>query len=191
MHLIGHSIGSYIILELLDHPSIKNKVADAYLLFPTIEQMATTGPGKFLTIFVKVFVELIVFLSWIFTILPTFLQNILLYIYMFIAGIPMDQHLDNLKCLIKPGVLRRVFFMAFEELDQVKERNNDAIIKHVDKIKFYYGETDGWAPGSYCDKLKKDIPKVNAQVCTFNHAFVLTRSVEIGYVVSDWIKAKQ
>ncbi|KAG5866152.1 hypothetical protein JTB14_017002 [Gonioctena quinquepunctata] len=39
IHLIGHSIGSYIILELLEHPSIKDKVADVYLLFPTIEEM--------------------------------------------------------------------------------------------------------------------------------------------------------
>lgn len=191
IHLIGHSIGSYIILELLDHPALKDKVADVYLLFPVIEHIISTNNGQFLTTFIKPIVWLIIYLTWIFTILPTFLQNILLYIYTFIVGISIDQHLDNLKDLLKPGVLRRVFFMAFEEMDHVKDRNNNAIIKHLDKIKFYYGEADGWAPGSYCDKLKQDIPKVNAQVCTFNHAFVLKRSVDIGYIVSDWIKAKQ
>ncbi|KAJ8974021.1 hypothetical protein NQ317_006491 [Molorchus minor] len=191
IHLIGHSIGSYMILELINHPAIKDKISDVYLLFPTIEHMADTTNGKFLTNFIKHIVWLIVFLSWIFTILPSIIQNILLYGYMLVMGIPSNVHLNNLKALIKPGVLRRVFFLAYEELDQVRERNNEAIKANINKVKLYYGKTDGWAPESFYERIKVDIPNVNAQLCSFNHAFVLKTSVEIGQIVGDWIKAKQ
>ncbi|KAF7286822.1 hypothetical protein GWI33_003879 [Rhynchophorus ferrugineus] len=43
VYLIGHSIGAYMCLEILENISIKNKVENAYLLFPTIEYMADIG----------------------------------------------------------------------------------------------------------------------------------------------------
>ncbi|CAG9817871.1 unnamed protein product [Phaedon cochleariae] len=190
LHLIGHSIGSYMILELLEHPSLKDKVADVSLLFPTIEHMATTSNGKFMTGFVKHIVWLIVFLSWFFTVLPSALQFILVYIYMTIVGMP-NPNLDSIMDLVKPGVLKRVFFLAYEEMDQVKERNNEVIKRNCAKINFHYGVNDGWAPKSFCDRLKNDIPNVHAQTSNINHAFVLKRSVEVGKIVADWIKGKQ
>ncbi|KAJ8948426.1 hypothetical protein NQ318_007949 [Aromia moschata] len=97
----------------------------------------------------------------------------------------------NIRALIKPGVLRRVFFLAFEEMDQVKQRNDEAIKRNIKKIKLYYGMNDGWAPGSFCDRIKTDIPNIDAQVCPYDHVFVFKNSVEIADIVSDWIKAKQ
>lgn len=190
IHLIGHSIGSYMILELLEKPEISDKVCEVYLLFPTIEHMGNTDHGKFLTRYVKRIVWLIVFLAWIFTIFPKIIQTILLYSYMFIAGVPASENCESIRNLIKPGVLKRVFFLAFEELDQVKERNNGIIQRNVGRIRFYYGMKDKWAPGSFCERLQADVPNVNAQVTSFNHAFVLKRSEEVGFIVSDWIKGK-
>ncbi|KAJ8935116.1 hypothetical protein NQ314_013012 [Rhamnusium bicolor] len=191
VHLIGHSIGCYMILELLEHPSIKDKVSDVHLLFPTIEHMAETKNGKFLTTFIKPIVWLIVFVSWIFTILPNIIQFILIYAYMTFTGISIEEHFKNVKAIVNPGVLRRVFFLAFEELDQVKERNNEVIKSNINKLKLYYGKNDGWAPASFCDRIKIDIPNINAQVSSYDHTFVLKRNVEVGNIVSDWIKAKQ
>ncbi|KAJ8923053.1 hypothetical protein NQ315_001602 [Exocentrus adspersus] len=188
IHLVGHSIGSYMILELLEHPALKDKVVDVYLLFPTLEYMADTSNGKFLTRFIKPIVPVIVFLSWIFTILPSIVQFILLYAYMFVTGLNVEEHMKNILALVKPGVLRRVFFLAFEELDQVRDRNDDIIRKHLKKIKVFYGRTDGWAPASFCDRIKRDIPGVDAEVSEYDHSFVLKQSSEVGYRVSDWIK---
>lgn len=190
IHIIGHSIGSYIALELLENSFINDRVSNAYLLFPTVEHMAMTAHGKFLNRYIRRIVWLIVILSWIFTVLPTLVQTVLLYIYMFITGIPPSENCENIRSLIKPAVLKRVFFLAFEELDQVKERNNKIIQKNLGKLKFYYGMNDEWAPGSFCDRLQSEIPNVNAQVCSHNHTFVLNRSTEVGNVVSDWIKGK-
>lgn len=180
-----------MILELLDHPALKDKVVDIYFLFPTLEYMADTNNGKFLTNFIKPIVPVIVFLSWIFTNLPSIVQFFLLYVYTFIMNISMEEHLNSIMALIKPGVLRRVFYLAFEELDQVQERNNEAIKKHVNKIKIYYGRTDGWAPLIFCDKIKREIPDVDVEITDYNHAFVLHHNLEVGDKVSSWIKEKK
>lgn len=39
IHLVGHSIGSYISMELLKTPDINDQIQHCYLLFPTIEYM--------------------------------------------------------------------------------------------------------------------------------------------------------
>lgn len=49
LHLIGHSIGAKICLELLSRlasESGENRRASAYLLFPTLERMAETPNGR-------------------------------------------------------------------------------------------------------------------------------------------------
>lgn len=177
-----------MILELLNHPEFKDKISGVYLLFPTIEHMATTDNGKFLIRYVKPIVWLLVFLSWIFTLLPKIIQTLLLYIYLLLNGIPLSEQCENLRNLIKPGVLKRVFFLAFEEMDQVRERNNKVILENIGKIKFCYGIKDKWAPESLCLKLQSDIPNVNAKLCNYDHVFVFKYSSEMGYEVSDWIK---
>lgn len=153
--------------------------------------MSDTKNGKFLTKFVAYIVWLIIFLAFIFSHLPSFLQNFLLYIYFRINCIPR-MHIKSVKELIDPGVLQKVFFMAFEEMDQVKERDNDVIRSNLKKLKFYYGASDGWAPVSYFSRLKEEIPDVDAEVCTrkFDHSFVLKSSRDVGNMVSEWIREK-
>lgn len=109
---------------------------------------------------------------------------------MFIAGVPASEQCENIRDLIKPGVLKRVFYLAFQEFDVIKERNDKVIKQNIGKIKFYYGKNDKWAPQSYCEKLQADIPGVNAQLCTYDHVFVFKTSVQIGCLVSDWIVGK-
>ena len=49
--LIGHSIGAFVILQLLSNNEIKSRVLKAVLLFPTIERMASSPSGVFVTPF--------------------------------------------------------------------------------------------------------------------------------------------
>ncbi|EFA08623.1 lipid droplet-associated hydrolase [Tribolium castaneum] len=185
LHLVGHSIGSYMILELLKEELVRNKVVDVKLLFPTFEYMAETANGKFLN-FIKPIIWLVVFLSWIYTILPSILSNFLMYLYMKIMCIP-KMHFRTMVHLIEPSILEKVFFLAYEELQNVRERNDTLIKENCNKIKFLYGHKDGWAPPTYCDNLKKDIPGVNTEMSHFDHSFVLKQSREVGSVVAGWI----
>jgi xanthine dehydrogenase/oxidase len=53
--LIGHSIGAYIILKLLKDCERGNDIIKSILLFPTIERMAATPNGRFVTPLVNYF----------------------------------------------------------------------------------------------------------------------------------------
>ncbi|XP_050308849.1 lipid droplet-associated hydrolase [Anthonomus grandis grandis] len=191
LYLIGHSVGSYMIVENLDDPDINAKVKKAFLLFPALEHMAETKNGQFLTTYVRPIVKLLLFLTWIYTILPSFLSAFLLYIYMYIANVPGELHKDNINQLLKPGVLKRVFYLAFEEMEQMKERNNTILKKNSDKIKYYYAKDDGWVPLKFYESLKKDVPNADAQLTDINHTFVFRHSLEVANVVGDWIKAEK
>lgn len=178
-----------MIVEMLDRPNIAKTVNKSYLLFPTVEYMAQTPNGKILTNYVKYVVWLLVFLSRMFTFLPTIVQNALINIYIYITGIP-KYHLDNIKQVVKPGVLKRVFFLAYEEMDQVLQRNDRSIRDNLNKIKMFYGEHDGWTPISYYEKIKKDFPGIDVKLSHLNHAFVLNASSAVGDIVCDWITNK-
>ena len=57
--LIGHSIGAKIIIDMLaSSNNIRSKVSKAYLLFPTIERMAESWNGIFMTRILKHFIYL-------------------------------------------------------------------------------------------------------------------------------------
>jgi hypothetical protein len=46
IHLIGHSVGSKLCLDLLKIPEISKQVEHCYMMFPTIERMNESRKGK-------------------------------------------------------------------------------------------------------------------------------------------------
>ncbi|XP_066998972.2 lipid droplet-associated hydrolase [Anabrus simplex] len=184
LHLVGHSIGCKIILELLKDPSINSQVKKCYMLFPTVERMAVSPNGKFFTGIIKYIIPVILLLSWIFTLFPSSVKKILLNSYFFIHGTKGNVTRAAIK-LINPTALRNVFFLALDEMDHVKELDH--------KFFFYYGTTDGWVPVKYYEDLKKDHPDVEAITCPYGykHAFVLNSAKDVGSLVSKWIKSSK
>lgn len=185
LHLIGHSVGTYIITELMKNPSISSRVDIA------LEDIALTPNGRFYTSIVHHIVPIILFLTCIFQMLPIFLQHFLVGIYTWVVGAE-DFQIPNICNLIHPRVLHKIFFMASDEMVTLKERNTDVIKQHIKKYKFYFGGNDNWAPVSYCKKLQDDIPDVDAEVCKmrFPHAFVLTSSIPAAVMVAQWMRQK-
>lgn len=53
LHLIGHSIGAWMVLNLLKNNDINKRVRKCYLLFPTVEYIADTPNGRFFIHFVS------------------------------------------------------------------------------------------------------------------------------------------
>ncbi|KAK4874914.1 hypothetical protein RN001_014274 [Aquatica leii] len=188
IHFIGHSIGAYIILQLLKDKSIKERSQGIYLLFPTIEYMAQSRNGWFFTHIVQYFIWLIVFLCWIYTLLPSLLQIFLIKLYMIFFSVS-NSHTDTIQNFIRPDTMEKVFFLAVDEMHLVKERDSVVLYENRDKIKLYYGAADRWVPLEYCRRLKRDIPDIHAEICThnFEHAFVLRHPQEVAVLVANWI----
>ncbi|KAI4504481.1 hypothetical protein M0802_000031 [Mischocyttarus mexicanus] len=166
IYLIGHSIGCWFILNLLKDEDISKKVEKCYLLFPTIENMADTPNGRFLKNFLLHIVNLLLFLTWIFTFFPFYLKTFLIRLFGIFYGIPA-RSIDAVVLLLQPSVLKKVFRLADEEMKQVKELDHNIISQHTGKLWLYYSEKDNWTPISYYRNMKAKHP--NVEVNLFNY----------------------
>ncbi|CAK9803895.1 Lipid droplet-associated hydrolase [Anthophora plagiata] len=188
LHLIGHSIGCWMILNLLKDDSIAKKVAKCYLLFPTIEHMAESSNGWFFFKILSRIGFLLTFFAWIFSLFPIYVQNLFLAMLGPLCGIPAKFHEVVLQ-ILNPYSINKIFKLASEEMEAVKNRDDDIISKHAEKLWFYYGNCDGWVPLKFYQNMRSKHPNVNAQLCKhgYGHAFVLHSEKEMGRIVGDVI----
>uniref|UniRef100_A0A3P8WDC6 Lipid droplet-associated hydrolase n=1 Tax=Cynoglossus semilaevis TaxID=244447 RepID=A0A3P8WDC6_CYNSE len=178
--LIGHSIGCYIILEMMKKdPELK--VLRAVMLFPTIERMAQTPQGKVMT---PVLCQLR-YLGYLPLFLLSLLPDSLKYslIKLVLSGI----HSLDLS-VIRPTVTNAMY-MGGQEMKAVLDRDNRTIKENLDKIIFYYGAKDHWCPVQYYLDMKQDFPHGDIRLCEreFRHAFVLDAGSEVSKMVAEWI----
>lgn len=61
LHIIGHSIGAWCVLNLLKNKDIEKRIQKCYLLFPTIEYMAETRNGIVFNNFVRLCIFVVIF----------------------------------------------------------------------------------------------------------------------------------
>lgn len=192
IHLIGHSIGAWMIVEMLKRdPSFRHRIQHSYMLFPTIERMAASFNGFFFT---KIFQSIWFFLRFIVVIFskcPIFFQTFLLAIYFWLTSIPRHFLGTALK-YSRLTIIEKVLHLANEEMKRVVELDSETleILRSNHQIlKFYYGASDGWTPIKYCHQLKQKVPELDLEIDIrkFDHAFVLRSSVEVGNLVAEWI----
>ncbi|XP_076289039.1 lipid droplet-associated hydrolase-like isoform X2 [Lasioglossum baleicum] len=188
IHLVGHSIGAWIALQLLKDDSVSKRIKKCYLLFPTIENMSATPNGKFFNGILWWIAPLIIFLCWIVSCLPLRLQLFLINLFAPICGIP-KKFSKAVHQFINPHSFRRIFKMGIEEMQMVKERDDDIISQHTRKLWFYYGNCDNWTPVKYYENMKSRHPDINAVLCKhgYFHSFVLESDKEMGCIVGDLI----
>jgi predicted alpha/beta hydrolase family esterase len=205
--LIGHSIGCFIILEILEKlNSMKAQVKKSILLFPTIERMSSTPNGRPLTFLTTFFMWLLHLFALIASKLPDSIRK--LGINVLFARphsnkllVPNANKVVN-GMLKNASCMRSCLFMGRDEMKNVNEPNRIAIERHMDKLIFYYGRTDKWCPIDYYNdmerfvesKLKKsnDIEKsqvVKLDTHGMDHAFCLFQDQcsNISKMIHCWI----
>ncbi|CAH2102236.1 unnamed protein product [Euphydryas editha] len=161
IHLIGHSIGAWIIVECLhknDH--LMDRVLSINLLFPTLQRMAESKNG------------------------------LIINLYLTIKSLPYNL-CDAILKMVNPSVVEKILFMAYDEMDTVKKLNEEGIdkIKHLTNV--IYGKRDNWAPLEYMDDLKKYKPSIKmTEAHDVEHAFVLRSSEFVADMVANFIKLK-
>ena len=84
--------------------------------------------------------------------------------------------------LIEPNTLRNVFGLAQSELAIIKEPDYRLIKKFKDKIVFYYGMHDLWAPLDCLRRLRQAIPDVSQCELT-EFVYFLFRKNFLWYVI--------
>ncbi|XP_033727354.1 lipid droplet-associated hydrolase-like [Pecten maximus] len=190
--LIGHSIGCYMILKMLNELSPR-KVSRCFLLFPTIEQMAASPNGKLATPLLKWLRWLAVGAAHSLSILST-KAKYQLVLWHFRAK---KSHKEIPDCIYKatmelftPSCLANVLFMANEEMQQVDTLEEDLVRQHADKLCLYYGQSDAWCPREYFYNLRDKAFNSDIRLCNrgYEHAFVIKASDEMADIVWAWFQ---
>ncbi|GFY62487.1 lipid droplet-associated hydrolase [Trichonephila inaurata madagascariensis] len=185
--LIGHSIGCYIVLELLKRlPHIQ--VIRCFLLFPTIERMSTSPQGQWVWPMLT-YLRLPALISvYALSYLSPQMQCRLLEWYFKDRSVP-ECVLNASLNLFQLDCAKLCMHLARDELENVTTLDVDNIRENLSRITFYYGANDNWCPYSYYQDLKEIFPQgdIRLDKNNFEHAFVLENSKEMGAVVSGWI----
>lgn len=188
IHLIGHSIGGYISLELLKIDDISKRIHHCYLLFPTFEYMADSMNGKLYINILQKYFKLMYYGAKFIDLLPEFLRIVGIRIVYWFRSIPFE-YTDVTLTLIRPDVLSKIMFMADDEMKYVLEADYNTIEENKNRLTFFYSFTDGWTPVTYYERLISRIPNVNAQITDkFDHAFTLKTSHNMAALLSQWIQ---
>lgn len=188
IHLMGHSIGAWMVLQLLENESIRKRVKKCYMLFPTIERMIESPNGWTFTKIGLPLYSVFGFLIQLINRLPQLIRVILIQIYFWFTSIP-SHHLTTVLNYIRTSVCEKVVFLAEDEMARVRGLQKDLIKKHMSLLKLFYGTTDGWVPVKYYNQLKEQFPNIDAQLDTkkIDHSFVLCGSKPMAGIVGDMI----
>lgn len=104
-----------------------------------------------------------------------------------------DEFLEPSVGFSNPAVIDRVWFMTLDEMNKVREVDEELIKANIHRLKLYYGTSDGWVPKSYQQDMIDKFPGIDAELCKngYEHAFVLSSSSEVGKMVAEWINLKR
>ena len=174
--LIGHSIGCYMILNILDGLAPRT-VVRCFMLFPTVERMAETPNGRMLTPVLRHLRWFAVLLAFFFCFLPqAFRRGILEWYY---------KNVDYPDCVPKalletvtPWTSNFATYLGKTEMNKVRALQRDLVERHLPKLSLYYGSIDDWAPVQYYHDFVEQFPKADARLCDLRlkHAFILKRA---------------
>ncbi|XP_028161500.1 lipid droplet-associated hydrolase [Ostrinia furnacalis] len=183
LHLIGHSIGAWMILESIQkNEQLMERVATINLLFPTLQEMAVTKNGPFVNTLRKIH-SIAIFLLILFNMLPRFVLGLIAKTYLLFRNMPFH-YTDRLIKYVNPNILDKVLFLAYDEMDTVRSLNTKAIANVKSVTNVIYSQDDGWVPLKYMEDLKKFLPLERMTEVAYTHEFVLKSSKEVAALVS-------
>ncbi|XP_077483701.1 lipid droplet-associated hydrolase-like isoform X1 [Amblyomma americanum] len=190
--LVGHSIGCHMVLEILKRAPDLN-VQKAVLLFPAIESLDACPRVSIISPLVTYLRPLTVATLSALRLLPRVVQNLLIRLYIFLATACTTPHRSSLRGAVnyfRPECLMACFVFTRDIIQNVRERDNETIARHADKLTVYYGQNDHWSPVEYYDDMRRTFPEADVRLCErgFRHAFVLDRSADVGCMVREWIE---
>ncbi|XP_073424397.1 lipid droplet-associated hydrolase isoform X1 [Dendrobates tinctorius] len=186
--LIGHSIGCYIILEMMKR-SPELKVLKSILLFPTIERMAQSPQGKIMTPLLCNLRYVVYMPLYLLSFLPDVMKTYLVKLALHgIKSVDETSVVASLN-LFRMECAANAMYMGSQEMVKVVDRDNATIKQNLSKLIFYYGAEDNWCPVHYYKDIRKDFPNGNIWLCNkgYRHAFVLDSSKDVASLVINWL----
>ncbi|KAK9762647.1 hypothetical protein K7432_011427 [Basidiobolus ranarum] len=184
--LVGHSIGAFICEKIFKARPNMN-IIKVFSLFPTIEHIADTPRGKQMMPLFRPAVRNIS--SVLAQILGTIYKPALAFVIKLLTGQPHWGADLTARKFINFNSVNNSLFLAGQEMDVVKELNDEFYSYNLDYFVFYYGTIDGWVPVERYLSLKDKLPEANAYLCQdkIPHEFVFEFPKIMGVKVGAWI----
>ncbi|XP_019909348.2 lipid droplet-associated hydrolase isoform X2 [Esox lucius] len=134
--LVGHSIGCYIILEMMKRdPELP--VRKSVMLFPTIERMAVTPQGRVMTPLLCRLRYMAYLPIFLLSLLPDLLKSFLVkLVFRRLRSLDHSTVLPTVS-LINVDTAANAMYMASQEMLEVLERDNTTINQNLDKVALF------------------------------------------------------
>ncbi|CAI4232639.1 unnamed protein product [Auanema sp. JU1783] len=175
IYVLGHSIGSYMMLRILPYIKDDYNIRKAIALFPTIEKMAETPNGLRL----KRLLSALDMNDWLTKSLTFWLDCLPVSLKKWLVSFNLGdaapaEVVSSAAELLHMHVFRNIVHMSSDELEKVCALD-EQLISNPSMIYFYYGTTDGWCPLSMGTEMESRMPKghvvIDDKEC--EHAFVI------------------
>ena len=188
--LIGHSVGAFIILEIMRRLQSTKRVVKGVLLFPTIERITNTFNGKLWTAIAYYMQTPLLWIVWLFNMLPFAVQRAIVDFCIELRKLSSEKNIPfAILSFLNDHGIKNLLQIANDMLVINDLPHETVIEENKEKIVFYYGEGDPWVPATFCAKMIERFPSANIQQCTENHkhAFVLHTAQSVGQLVWNFI----
>eukprot|EP00002_Diphylleia_rotans_P029727 TRINITY_DN6072_c0_g1_i1.p1 TRINITY_DN6072_c0_g1~~TRINITY_DN6072_c0_g1_i1.p1 ORF type:complete len:491 (-),score=98.56 TRINITY_DN6072_c0_g1_i1:142-1614(-) len=175
--LIGHSIGAYMCLKVMER-STDIRVLRSLLLFPTIEEMAKQRNRLFGLMFVRGIRHILALIAHF---LGIFLPTILKLLVMRLMGIEGNSAQAAMQ-LMNFTTVNNILYLAGTEFAQVRALDKHLVKKNLAKLIFYYGQDDHWAPLRLFYQMRSRFPEAADSILldqlNIPHAFPVSHNYQ-------------
>lgn len=181
--MLGHSIGCYMILELIDkYPNVRTMVEHSILIFPAIDSLGAIPEGQKVRRLVDRFYYVLLALAYFMQTFTTESMKFWLLRKVFYNHIPNEGYkpipepvMRSALGVLTPAGFKAMICMALSEFNTVKDPNFELIESNSDRISILYGEADTWCPMDRCRRMMerfkdKDID-IRCCLGKIDHAF--------------------
>ena len=192
MVLCGHSIGAWMVLELVERLG-SDRVLHSFLLFPTLSQMSRTPAGRRLQFVFAYCRPLLVLLARLLhPIVPTILLRLLVRFLVrhprrsINRSVELDDTANTVVDLFSPHVLSQCLYLAHSELQiVVDERPAHTRLMAEGRATLVSGAADEWDPVWLQEDRRRRIAELREvrMEKDVRHAFVSGNSERVAEVV--------
>ena len=177
IHVAGHSVGSYILLEAFSKDENNNprfdknflaRIGQVFLLAPTFERFADTPNAEKLPFLVK-WLNVIIFLPFLLGLIPGLLYfTAWFHTFLHFKTSNFSKSGQNFESCYFRAILKlanykvvyNLIHMADYEYKEIVSRPS-SITLLSSRIHALYCENDGWAPEKFYHDMVKDFPKMD------------------------------
>jgi hypothetical protein len=171
--LAGHSVGAWMVVELLREPAIRAAVLRCLLLFPTLSDIGASRNGVRLT---PVFRHLRG-AAWLLMAGIAALPPPLLTLALRVLASPKDDAaLACLRPVVHPDAIVSAFTMAHHEMAEIRALDEAHVGAHAHLLAAYFAEEDDWVSTTDAKAMAARFPAATVVSCAegHRHAFVLS-----------------